>query len=246
MKQLVATILTASGCLTLLAFASYATTWWGGSCSYLQIEHELTFLDPSGKPVEGVELRVEDQRGNEFFSFPITDYLPGRPPKSDKDGVIRFHHVSTVVEWDNYGWSLFWLIPVQTTASPVYVCRFLRDEKEVHRVHYGKLPNWDWPDKGWEKVPKVKRKWHWSTMIPEEIKYKAEDTEDSHGSRLSLFFHGGDEGLPSREASVACRNARRLLLKVDEAHADKGETVEEMEFPVIRRTITIDPNTGGS
>ena len=74
---------------------------WGGSYGYLQIEHELTFLDPNGNPIEGVELRVEDQSGKEFFCFPVTDYLPGQTPKSDKDGVIRFHHVSTAVEWDN-------------------------------------------------------------------------------------------------------------------------------------------------
>jgi hypothetical protein len=176
------TILILGAVAAALAYASYKTTRWGGSYGYLQIEHELTFLDLSGKSIEGVELRVEDERGNEFFCFPVTDYLPGQTPKSDKDGVIRFHHVSTAVEWDNYGWLLFWCFPVQTTRSPVYVCRFLRGGKEVHRVRYDDLPFWDWPGKGWEQVPKVKRTWNWSAIIPNEIKYKAEDTEESYYS----------------------------------------------------------------
>src|SRR5262245_36890683 len=113
----------------LLGFASYQTTRWGGSYGYLQLEHELTFHDLNGKAIEGVELTVEDQSGNQFFCFPVTDYLPGQVPKSDKDGVMRFHHVSTAVEWDNYGWSLFWLVPIRTTRSPVFMCRFLHGGK---------------------------------------------------------------------------------------------------------------------
>jgi hypothetical protein len=239
MKKLLA-ILILGAVAVALAFASYKTTRWGGSCGYRQIEHELTFLDSNGKPVEGVELRVEDQRGNEFFCFPVTDYLLSRMPKTDKDGVIRFHHVSTAVEWDNYGWSLFWCFPVETTRSPAYVCRFLRGGKEVHRVRYDDLPDWDWPGKGWEEVPKVKRTWNWSAMIPDEIKYKAGDTEESYYSRLRLFFHDDEEELPTREVRVAFRNARRLLFKLEASRADKREAVEEIEFPVIRRTITIE------
>jgi hypothetical protein len=112
MKKLLA-ILVLGAVAAGFAYASYKTTQWGGSYGYLQIEHELTFLDPNGNPVEGVELKVEDQRGNEFCCFPVTDYLPGQTPKSDKKGVIRFHHVSTAVEWDNYGWALFWCFPIQ-------------------------------------------------------------------------------------------------------------------------------------
>jgi hypothetical protein len=222
-----------------LAYCSYKTTRWGCSYGYLQIEHELTFLDPSGKPVEGVELKVEDQKGNEFFCFPVTDYLPGRAPKSDKDGVIRFHHVSTAVEWDNYGWSLFWCFPVQTTRSPVYVCRFLRGGKEVHQVRYDRLPNWDWPGREWEEVPKVKRWWNWSAMIPNEIRYK-DDTLESHYSRLRLFFHDDGDERPNREVAVACRNARWLLFKLEGKRGAEQEAVEEIEFPVIRRTITVE------
>jgi hypothetical protein len=240
MKNLL-TILKFGTVAAVFAFASYETTRWGGSCGYVQIEHELTFVDSIGNRNNGVELRVEDQRGNEFFCFPVTDYLPGQKPKSDKDGVIRFHHVHTAVEWDNYGWSLFWCIPVQTTKSPVYVCRFLRDGKEVHRVRYNDLPDWDWPSKGWEQVPKIKRSWNWSAMIPNEIKYKEQDTEESYYSRLRFFFNDRGKGLPTREVRVASRNAMKLPFELERAGADKQEAVEEIEFPVIRRTITIDP-----
>src|SRR5579859_1255662 len=168
----------------LLAYASYNTTRWGGSYGYGQLEYELTFKDSTGNPIEGVELKVEDQTGDEFFCFPVTDYLPNRIPASDRHGLMRFHHVSTAVEWDNYGWSLFWVFPVQTTRSPVYICRFLRGGKEVHRVAFGELPDWDWPGKGWEDVPKVTQRWNWSAMIPNEIRFKAEDTLESHYSRL--------------------------------------------------------------
>jgi hypothetical protein len=223
----------------LLAHASYQTTRWGGSYGYNQLEYELTFKDATGRPVEGIELKVEDQRGKDFYCYPVTDYLPGRTPTSDKDGVMRFHHVGTAVEWDNYGWSLWWFIPIQSTRSPVYICRFLRGGKEVHRVAYGKLPDWDWPG-GWEEVPKVKRRWDWSTMIPKEIRYSADDTLESEYSRLRRFFHVDGDEKPNREAAVACNNAMKLLLKLDVAGFNKQEPIVEIEFPVIRRTITVE------
>jgi len=225
------TILILGAVAAAFAYRSYKTTRWAGSCGYLQLEYELTFLDSGGNPIEGVELRVADQRGNEFFCFPVTDYLPGHRPKSDKDGVIRFHHVSTGVEWDNYGCLLFWHIPVQTTSSPDYVCRFLLGGKEVHRVRYRELPDWDWPGKHWEDVPKVKRKWEWSAIIPNEIKYKAGDTPEAYYSRLRLFFHNDGQELPTREVQVACRNAMWL--------SEFMRDTEDIEFPIIRRTITV-------
>jgi hypothetical protein len=249
MKKLLAIVVSVviyGASATVLAYASYSTTQWGGSYGYLQLEYELTFKDLSGNPIEGVALKVEDQRGKEFFCFPVTDYLPGQTPKSDKQGVMRFHHVSAMVEWDNYGWSLFWLFPIQTTRSPVYVCRFLHGGKEVHRVFYGELPDWDWPGRGWEDVPKVKRQWNWSAIVPEEIIYRAEDTDETYRSRLKVFFHQDDNNKPNREGVIACRNACRLLEKLGGARARKQEPAEDLDFPVIRRTITVQlPGHGG-
>jgi hypothetical protein len=239
MKKLLA-ILKLGVILVVLGYASYGTTQWGGSCGYNQLEYEFIFKDLSGQPIEGIELRVEDPRGKEFFCFPVTDYLPDKTPKSDRDGVMRFHHVSTGVEWDNYGWSLFWVYPIQTTRSPQYICRFLHGGIEVHRVLYGKLPNWDWPGQMWQQVPKVKRSWNWSAMIPNEIRYGEEDTVESYSSRLKLFFHDDSSDGPNREVAVACRNTRRQVYKVERARADKEEAIEDYDFPVIRRTITVE------
>jgi hypothetical protein len=240
MKKLLLTIVILGAIAGALASASYNTTRWGGSYGYNTLEYELTFKDTTGRPIEGIELKVEDRRGEEFFCFPVTDYVPGQTPKSGKDGVLQFHHVMTGVEWDNYGWSLFWCIPIATTRSPVYVCRFLRGGQEVLRIPYGELPYWDWPGRGWEQVPKVKRSWNWSTTIPNEITYRVDDTLDSHPARLRQFFHDDGDGKPNREVAVACRNARSMLFKLDGERPNGQDAFEDIEFPVIRRTIVVE------
>jgi hypothetical protein len=235
----VLTIVKLGAIVAVLAYASFITTEWGGCCSYLQLEYELTFIDADGNPIEGIELQVEDQSGNEFFCFPVTDYWPNRIPRTDEHGVMRFHHVRAGAEWDNYGWSLFWLFPIPTTRSPVYICRFLHGEKEVHRVPFGELDDWDWPGQTWEQVPKVKRQFNWSAMIPNEI-YRADEANKIDHSRLMSFFHLDGKDRPTRESIVACRYGERLLSKIDRATASKQEAVEDVEFPVIRRTIVIE------
>lgn len=240
MKKILLVSVILGGIAGLLAGVSCTTTRWGGSYGYLQLEYELTFTDTSGNPIEGVELRVEDPRGNEFFCFPVTDYLPGQTPRSDKDGVMRFHHVPSGVEWDNYGYSLFWCIPVQSTRSPVYVCRFFIDGAEIDRVPYSQLPYWDWPGRGREQVPKVKRTWNWSATIPNEITYKPDDTLDSHYARLRRFFHDEGDEKPNREVSVAFRNVERLVSKLGTVRPNGQEEIEDIEFPVIRRTVVVD------
>jgi hypothetical protein len=184
-----------------------------------------------------VELRVQNANGNDFFCFPVTDFVPGQSPTSDKQGVMRFHHVSTAVEWDEHGWSLFWVYGVQTTRSPEYVCRFFHRGKEIHRVAYENLQSWDW-NGGWEDVPKVKRRWDWSQMIPNQIRYKANESDDDNRARLARFFHLENGNRPNREGLVACRNSCRLLER-NMRNVNNGEPNEELEFPVIKRTITI-------
>jgi len=239
MKKLL-TIFILGSITAVLALCVPTTVRWGGSCAYPQREYELTFVDSLGNPIEGVELKVEDIRGKEFFCFPVTDYLPGQTTKSDKFGVMQFHHVRTGVEWDEFGWSLFGLFDIHTTKSPVYICRFLRDGMEVYRVAYGKLPHWDCPGRRWEDVPKVTRRWKWSAMIPNQMIFRADDTDESYHSRMTLFFHQEDDNdKPSREGVIAYRNACRLVAKLAGLRASKEEPVEDIEFPVIRRTITV-------
>jgi hypothetical protein len=196
-------------------------------------------VDSSGNPVEGVELRVEDERGKEFFCFPVTDYLPAHAPTSDEHGVMRFHHVSTAVEWDDLGCKLFWLVPVRTTRSPVFICRFVHRGKEVYRIRYGELPDWDWPGRTWDDVPKVTRHWNWLVMTPAEIVQHPGESEDDYDSRLDQFFHTDTIDKRNREGVISRRNACKRFYKFGPALAETPESVEDLEFPVIRRTIGV-------
>jgi hypothetical protein len=238
MKWLVMITLSLGAGAGLLAYASYHTTRWGGSCGYGQREYQLTFIDSSGNVVEGVELKVEDERGNEFFYFPVSDYSPGQVPTSDQQGVMRFHHVSTAVEWDDYGWALFWLVPVTTVPSPVFICRFVHRGKEVYRIPYGELPDWDWPGRGWEDVSKVKRRWNWLAITPPELVPHPGESEEDYDARLDLFFHVDRQDKRHREGVIARRNACRQFERFGPGQGTP-DSVEDPEFPVIRRTITL-------
>jgi hypothetical protein len=152
---------------------------------------------------------------------------------------MRFHHVSTAVEWDNYGWLLFWLYPIETEGSPVFICRFLHRGKEVHRIPYGELPRWDWPGRIWEDVPKVKRRWNWQAMTRGEMVQKPNESSDQYDSRLRRFFHFDPNDQRHREGVIAWRNAWRLLDNIEQAREKNGEPVEDLEFPVIHRTIPV-------
>src|SRR5262245_7296813 len=78
------------GGIIVLSLSWPVTVIWDGSWD--QEEYRFTFLDKQGKPVEGIELQVEDQAGSNFNHFPVTDYLPGKAPASGRDGVVVFHH----------------------------------------------------------------------------------------------------------------------------------------------------------
>ncbi len=169
------------------------------------------------------------------YSFPL--FLI--PALSDEHGVMRFHHVSTAVEWDDYGWELFWLIPIQTTCSPLFICRFVHRGKEVYRIPYGELPQWDWEGQSGEEVPKVARRWNWPAMTPPELLQHPNESEDEYNSRLERLFHIDRNDKRGREGVIACRNACLRFDKFGPALADTAESVEDLEFPVIRRTITV-------
>ncbi len=233
--MLAALIVTVLAALAACCVGLLTAQRWGGSYGYGQREYELTFRDSKGNPVEGVALRVEDERGNDFFCFPVSDYLPAYPPTSDERGVMRFHHVSTAVEWDNYGWVVFGGVWEHSTHSPVFICRFTHRGTEVYRIPYGDLPHWDWPGRTWKDVPKVKRRWDWLAMTPAEIVPRPGDSEEDYSSRLDQFFHGARD----REAVIARRNVCKRFHKLGPAMEPTAESVEDLEFPVIRRTITV-------
>jgi hypothetical protein len=80
--------------LGLLSFSSTAMIWDGG---WQQKEYRITFLDRAGKPVKGVQLRVENESASNFHHFPVADYLPDNVPESDAEGVLVFHHAPSDV-----------------------------------------------------------------------------------------------------------------------------------------------------
>jgi hypothetical protein len=47
-----------------------------------QEEYRITFTDRAGRPVQGVELRVENEAGSTFYHFPVTDSRCRPPPSS--------------------------------------------------------------------------------------------------------------------------------------------------------------------
>ena len=54
----------------------------------LTSEFQITFVDEKGQPIQGIELRVEDEGGRTYFHYPVTDYLPDRTPTSDRNGLM--------------------------------------------------------------------------------------------------------------------------------------------------------------
>ncbi len=225
------------GLLGLLS-RSAVMIWDGG---YLLAEYQITFQDLDGRPVKGVQLHVEDQRGHIFYHYPVTDFLPDRVPISGADGLMIFHHANGGMEFGGKCWLLFGLIPVEEHPGPVYLCRFLHRGQEVYRVRYGEMNSWR---RGtWDEVEKVKRRWkrpEWPTC---QLLLGQEETLAAYHARLLKFFDlDGDGKLNPEEgaayvAGTSLRNEEAAIARL------KGEDPEEeMEFPIVRRTVTIRSN----
>src|SRR4051794_40604074 len=54
----------------LLASLCGMRFWVAG---FAQEEYRMTFKDRAGRPVRGVQLRVENESGSNFYHFPVTD-----------------------------------------------------------------------------------------------------------------------------------------------------------------------------
>jgi hypothetical protein len=212
------------------------TCWSGG---YGQIEYQITFEDGNHQPIAGIELRVEDRQGHIFYHYPVTDYLPGHIPTSDSNGLMMFHHVSDCVEFDGTETFLFNVIPVEERAGPMYICYFLYRGQEVYRLTYRELNSWR---KGtWkEGVEKVKLSWKrpewpWSLFLCDE----GESWHAHYARTMKLYDLDGDGKLNPEEGAAYCAamslpNENAVIARL------KGEDpTEEIEFPVVRRTITI-------
>jgi hypothetical protein len=222
--------------LGFLAVVSLLSTilWDGG---YGQAEFQITFQDADKQSIQGVELRVEDREGHTFYHYPVTDYLPGQIPTSDHDGVMVFHHAGSGIEFSGRCWLLFGLIPVEERRGPVFICRFLHQGREVYRIRFGEL---DSLGGTWEQMPKVKRRWKRSGWPMSQLLTTEGEDYDGWNSRARKFFDLDGDGKLNPEEGAAYhagtdwRNEEAAIARL------KGEDPEEeMEFPVVRRTLTI-------
>jgi hypothetical protein len=225
--------------LALVGLASRAgmMLWDGG---YLRAEYRVTFQDPEGRPVEGIELRVEDRQGHTFYHYPVTDYLPGHIPTSDSNGLMVFHHAGGGIEFSGKCWFLFGFIPVEEHPGPVYVCQFLHRGREVYRVRYGELDSWR---RGtWDEVEKVKRRWKRPDWPASQL-LRTEDESDRayHARVLNLFDLDGDGKLNPEEGAAYWAAADWRDTEATIARLKGEDPEEEMEFPLVRRTVTIRP-----
>jgi hypothetical protein len=211
----------------LLSFPG--TIRWDGSWD--QEEYRFTFLDRTGKPVEGVRLQVENNSGDPFYFFPVADYLPDHVPSSGDDGVLVFHHIPhNMVSGTER--MLFGVFPLEQSGPPVYVCRFLHHGQEVNHARYNDIVN--------QGRKTVKRRWKWLTW-PELQKQVFQDVDlaDIESARLRIFDRNGN-GKLDRDEVYAANAADLAMEKVGDIFRGSRPEWEEVEFRLVERTVILD------
>jgi hypothetical protein len=211
---------------------------WDGR--YPQCEFQLVFRDRNGNPLEGVQLRVEDRDGRNYFHYPVNDYVPGQIPSSDPHGRIIFHHVSGGIEFSGRTNYVLFVIPVEKRPAPKFLCRFFYEGREIYRVPFRELCWWEGT---WNEVPKVTRRWKWPPWLDSALLPRpGERWEEGHARLVRLFDLNGNGKLDPEEAAAYHAfewRADRRLGKVPET--------EEVEFAVVHRTISVElPSTVAS
>jgi len=160
--------LTVAACLIGFVSALFHSRAEGG---FPNAEFELTFLDSNGKPIPGVELRVESRLGEVDYIYPVTDFEQGHAPRSNEKGVMVFHHVGHGLEFGADEWDLFFLIPMGNRLPPLFVCRFLLEGREVYRINFHELYGLAPPGPG---AVRVTRRW----KLPETLRQPGREEED--------------------------------------------------------------------
>ena len=216
--------------MLLLALASLANVMvWDGA--FRQAEYQLVFVDRAVKPVPRIELYVENENGANFYHYPVTDYSPDRTPTSDDKGVLTFHHVSPSLEFGGKCGNLFWVIPVGTCDSPIFICRFFASGKEVYRCRFNDL-RW----LAVEVAQPVTRMWNWLDWIPcstqKEVLdwYKRENAGRDKDKNGRVDRAEGAAMRAIMHAAEKCQNIDRRTVPAS----------EELEFAVFRKTIVVD------
>jgi hypothetical protein len=175
--------------------------WDGG---YATAEFQMTFVDEERKPLQGIELRVEDEGGHTYFHYPVTDYLPDHTPISDHNGLMVFHHAGHGVEFSGEVRYLYCLLPRKVRRGPVYICRFVRGDTEVYRISFSQLD--DWPG-SWDDVARVKRRWKWPAWPMTELLMTPDESLEHWQERALRFFDLDGDGKLSPEEGAAMHAA---------------------------------------
>ena len=214
---------------------SYHLIWDGG---YSDAEYQITFKDQNGKPVEGIELRVEDRQGHIYHHYPVTDFLPGVIPSSDKNGLMVFHHhCYFAMEFSGRIRYVFFAIPVEEKRGPEFICRFLFRGNEIQRIPYDDVNGWR--QGTWEEVPKVKRLWKFPDWPASELGPKKDESHEAWAARIDAFFDKNKNGELEPEEAAA-QNAFQCYLRQRELARIFGEKNEqEVEFPLVKKTISV-------
>jgi hypothetical protein len=223
--------------LGLIGWASSGNMirWDGGG--FGSAAFEITFVDRNGNPVEGVELRVENRDGHNFYLYPISDYLPDQIPRSDSHGLMVFHHFPDHVMFSGQEWLLWRRIWVQKIRGPRYILQFLHHGTEVHRVPFNNTSSGIGP---WPATGSVKCRWK-KTGWPVYDFLKADPTGYDNVKMRQLFDVDGDGRLGPEEANgyyaaESYDNEQAAIARL------QGKMIEEeVELPLVQATIVIQP-----
>ena len=136
-------LLAAAGVALVLAAAAFLCFdiqdgMWEGN--FRDGEYRIAFRDPGGRPVQGVELRVEDESGRRVYGAVVAEYTEGHAPRSDAAGVLTFR--SACLPFGGRSCNVMFLgcrVWEVGDGPPVYYCRFLHRGEEVYRVAFNDL-----------------------------------------------------------------------------------------------------------
>jgi hypothetical protein len=168
--------------LAVFSFLSTYRVWDGG---FPQAEYHLTFVDASGKPINGVVLAVIDRDGNPAYHYPVSDYSDGSAPTSSDDGIIAFRHVGGGMEFGGGCWRLFFLIPIGRCNPPEYECVFSRGDEVIYRCSYTAFSTGE----DWQNLPVRREVWAPPRNAPEKVR-RHEGMRDFRVVRRTIQVEG--------------------------------------------------------
>jgi hypothetical protein len=209
--------------------------------NYAPVEFRITFIDGNGTPVKGVELRVDNRQGQNFFLYPVTDYLPDRIPTSNEKGIMVFHHHDDEIIFSGFDFRLWGAISIEHRPMPYHLCRFVHGGREVYRISYSELSDWEGSR---DTIPHVKVRWRRSGWPIYTFLREQSGVEVDFMVRARQFFDFNRDGELGPEEDVALRAA------IDAPNWDAGiarsqgkdPEEEEAELALIEKTVVIQPD----